>query len=95
MRGRKRGSRVRDRGVFRGLRASFGFLPIAINVVVNRAIQAEGAELYCGAIDLVTVPGHADRFELVKHASGIGRCARGRLGCSGGPGSLVQLLRRR
>lgn len=95
MRGRKRGSRVRNGGVFRGLRASFGFFPIAIDVVVNRAIQAEGAKLYCCAVDLVTVPGHADRLELVKHASGIGRCARGRLGCSGGPSSLVKLLRSR
>ncbi len=85
-----------DRGVLGRLGASLGFLAVAVNILIEGAIQAEGAELDCSTVDLVAVAGHADRFELIKHAPRmVDGCAgdwlrgRGR----GSPGGVVLVLR--
>ena len=95
----ERGPGVSNWRVFGGLGASLGFFTIAIDIVIDGTIQAEGAELNCGTIDLVTVPRHADRLSLIKNASRIKRRTTRGLGggrsSSGGSqtASLVLLLR--
>jgi hypothetical protein len=89
---------VSDGGVFGGLRASLGFFPISINIVVDGAIQAESAKLNSGAVNLITVPGHSDSLELVERTPRKGWLASRRLGRSsgkaadGGPASLMLLM---
>lgn len=52
-----------------------GLLPIAIDVIVNGAVQAEGTELHGCAIDLVTVARHAHGLLLVEETALVARGA--------------------
>jgi len=83
---------VSNRRVFGGLGASHGFFAVAVNIVIDGAIQAEGAKLNGGPVDLVTVTRHANSFTLIKHAPRVvDGCASRRL-CGSVSGSLVLLL---
>lgn len=84
---RKRRPGVGDRGVLGRLGAGLGFFTIAVNILVEWAIQAESTKLDRGAVDLIAVTGHADGFKLVKHAPRmVEGCAGRRLRCGGGGG---------
>ena len=84
-----------DRGVLGRLGASLGLFTIAVDILIEWAIQAEGAKLDCGTVDLVAVSRHADGFELIKHAARMvdGCTGDGLRGRGGGPGGVVLVLR--
>jgi hypothetical protein len=65
-----------DGGIIRRLSASFGLFSIAIDIVVYRAIEAEGAELHRGTINLVAISWHAHRLLLIEEFARVARHAR-------------------
>jgi hypothetical protein len=86
---------VGNRGVLGRLGTGLGLFTIAIDVVVNGAIQAKSTKLHCSAVNLVAVPRHANSLKLIKDAPRMEGCASRRLGCGGGSAGLVLLLRSR
>lgn len=81
----KGGSRVGDGRVIGRLGTGLGLLSVAINVLVDGAVQAESAELHGRAVNLVAVARHADSLLLIEKPALVARGAHcGSLGCLDG-----------
>jgi hypothetical protein len=76
---------VGDGRVIGRLGTGLGLLSVAINVVVDGAVQAESTKLYGRTVNLVAVAGHADSLLLIEKSALVARGAhRGSLGCLDG-----------